>query len=246
MRDQVVVVTGASSGIGAATALAFAQAGAKVVGLGRDQGRLQKMAEKLDLVLTVDVTQPESVEIAAAAVLDRYGHIDVLINNAGVGLFVEEAATEEEALRELMEVNFFGMRRVTRAFSASLLENKGVLVQVASVAGLRGYARHTAYCASKHALIGWSEALRAEWGPKGAAVVIVCPPAIDTPFFDNAGYASFREDHRHLRLLPPEDVAAAILDGVQHRRHRVIIGLRAKLLYTLFCLAPGVIDRVRG
>ncbi len=246
MRDQVVVVTGASSGIGAATALAFAQAGAKVVGLGRDQARLQKMAEKLDLVLTMDVTRPESIEIAAAAVLDRYGHIDVLVNNAGVGLFVEEAETEEEALRDLMEVNFFGMRRVTRAFSASLLENKGVLVQVASVAGLRGYARHTAYCASKHALIGWSEALRAEWGPKGASVVIVCPPAIDTPFFDHAGYTDFRKDHPRLHLLSPERVAAEILDGVRHRRHRVIIGLRAKVLYTLFCVAPGMLERVRG
>ena len=246
MRDRVVVVTGAGSGIGAATALAFAKAGAKVVGLGRDQARLQKIADKLDLVLTMDVTRPESVEIAAAAILDRYGRVDVLINNAGVGLFVDEENTSEEALRELMEVNFFGMRRVTRAFSASLLENKGVLVQVASVAGLRGYARHTAYCASKHALIGWSEALRVEWGPKGASVVIVCPPAIDTPFFDNAGYADFRKDHRGLRLLPPETVATAILDAVEHRRHRVIIGLRAKLLYALFCVAPGVIERVRG
>ena len=244
-QNKVVVVTGATSGIGRATALAFAAAGARVVGAGRDQARLGELAEHLDCCLSLDLCRPESREIFVAAVLDRYGGVDVLVNNAGIGMFAGLEHTSEAELRRLMEVDFFGTVALAQAFAGSLKARKGVLVQVASVAGLRGYPRHTAYCAAKHALIGWSAALREEWVGSGASVVVVCPPAVDTPFFVNAGYLNFEQDHPGLRRMSAEEVAEALVEATAARRRLVVVGTRAKLLYGLSLVAPGLLERIR-
>jgi NAD(P)-dependent dehydrogenase (short-subunit alcohol dehydrogenase family) len=244
-QDKIVIVTGATSGIGKATALSFAAAGAKVVGCGRNQKRLNELEGKIDLALSLDVTRPESVAVAEAAVMDRYGKVDVLVNNAGIGLFKSLEETSEEQLQQVMAVNFFGAVRVAKAFAPLLLASKGVLVQLSSVAGKRGYAKHTAYCASKHALNGWSEALRADWKGTGASVVVVCPPAIATPFFENAGYMTFDADHKGLKLMTAEEVAAGILEATRLRKREVILSARARVLYGLSVVAPGLLEQVQ-
>jgi uncharacterized protein len=245
LDGKITLISGATSGIGAATARALARAGARVIACGRDQARLAQIAPHVDLALTLDVTDPESIRIAAAAVLDRYGGLDVLINNAGIGCFAPVADTTEARLQEVMEVNFHGAVRLFQAFRQSLLDRKGALVQIASVAGLRGYPNHTAYCASKHALIGWSEALRMEWRGTGVAVHVICPPAIDTPFFVNAGYHTFAADHPGLALMSAEQVAEEVVEAIQSGDRRRVISPRAKLLYALSLIAPGVLERLR-
>lgn len=244
--NKVVVVTGATSGIGRETAVRFAAAGARVVATGRSQERLAEVAGVVDLALTLDVTDDTSVAIATAAVLDRYGGVDVVVNNAGIGLFSAWEDTDIAAIARVMDVNFYGAVRVARAFLPSLIARKGVLLQVASVAGRRGYARHTAYCASKHALIGWSESVRHDLAGTGASVVVVCPPAVRTPFFENAGYHTFDEDHPNLVTMTPGAVADGVLDAAHRRPDRVILSPRARALDALNFVSPRLLRVVQG
>ncbi|MCP4809478.1 MAG: SDR family NAD(P)-dependent oxidoreductase [Proteobacteria bacterium] len=241
--DQVVVISGATSGIGLSLARAFTREGAKVVALGRNQDRLAQVGREVDLAMTCDVTSDKQVEVAIDAAVARYGRIDVLVNNAGVGLFEDVLDTSMGQLEQVMAVNLVGMARLTQAALPSLIESRGRVVQIASVAGQRGYARHTAYCASKHAMIGWSEALRCDVA--GAVdVVVVCPPAVDTTFFENAGYTTFEEDHPGLQLWTADQVAEETLDATHRREARRILGLRAKALYAA-SLVPGPLDALR-
>ena len=242
-NDQVVVISGASSGIGHALARAFAAEGALVVGLGRDQARLAELGQYVDLALTCDVTKPRSVQVAAQAVRARYGRVDVLVNNAGLGLFEAVEQTSEEQLLQLLQVNVVGMQRLTRALLPELRQARGRLVQMASIAGTRGMPKHAAYCASKHALIGWSDSFRAE--ETELSVTIICPPGVDTPFFDNAGHPSFREDNPDIPLLSAEEVASETLEACLRGERRRILGHRARALHAANQLAPGALEALR-
>jgi short-subunit dehydrogenase len=248
--DQTILITGATSGIGRALARALTQEGATVIGTGRDQARLMELDGDVDLALTMDVTDPSSVEIAAATVHDRCGRIDVLINNAGVGLFSSVMETSEEELSRILEVNVVGVSRVTRAFLPAMLEGsradrRGAIVNIASVAGRRGYPKHTAYCASKHALIGWSRSLRKDMRGTNVDVVVICPPAVQTPFFENAGYMTFDEDHPGLKLMTADEVAAGTLDALASRTFETVLGTKAQALDLLDRFAPSAVDRLQ-
>ncbi len=153
--------------------------------------------------------------------------------------------TTEEDLERVMAVNFFGAVRVAKALLPRLRESRGVLVQVASVAGRRGYQRHTAYCAAKHALVGWSEGLRQDLRGSGVSVVVVCPPAVSTPFFENAGYTTFAEDHPDLTPMSAEEAAAGIVSAAAARRRMAILSPRARVLDAVNFLAPALLDEVR-
>jgi len=241
--DQVVLVTGATSGIGQALARAFSAEGARVVGAGRDQGRLMALAAEVDLALTLDLVDPRSVQAAATAVQDRYGHLDVLVNNAGVGLFLDWQTTTVADMQRLMDTNLYGAVRLTQALLPGMVaRGRGCVVNIASVAGERGYPKHSAYCASKHALIGWSRALRKDLRGSGVDVCVVCPPAVDTPFFENAGFLDYRAQHPGLDLMSAQDVARGTLDAVARRRQQVILSPRARALWLLDKLAPPLID----
>jgi short-subunit dehydrogenase len=247
---QTILVTGATSGIGRALARALTLEGATVIGTGRDQVRLMELDGEVDLALTMDVTDATSVEIAAATVLDRHGPIDVLINNAGVGLFAPVMDTPEDALSRILEVNLVGVSRVTRAFLPTMLEasstkKRGAIVNIASVAGRRGYPKHTAYCASKHALIGWSRALRKDLRGSTVDVIVVCPPAVQTPFFENAGYMTFDEDHPGLKLMTAAEVATGTLEALRLRPFETVLGTKAQALDLLDRFAPSAVDRLQ-
>ncbi len=241
--SDVVLITGATSGIGWETSLAFAAAGAQVIGTGRDQTRLMALAPRVAQTLTLDVTDADAVEIAAQAALDARGRVDVLVNNAGIGLFKDWAETTPADVRRVMEVNLLGAMAVTAALLPQMIERgSGVIVNVASVAGHRGYPKHTAYCASKHALIGYSRALRKDLDGTGVNVVVISPPAVSTPFFQNAGYLTFDDDHPGLVPMTPQEAARHIVEATRRRERQRVLGRRARILHTLDQVAPGLVD----
>jgi short-subunit dehydrogenase len=246
-RDKIVVITGATSGIGRAAARAFSAAGARVLGTGRHQGRLAELAREVDLALTVDVTEARDVDLLRTIALDRYGRVDVLVNNAGVGLFEDWESSSVEQLQRLLEVNLIGAQRVAQALVPGMVERgEGHLVQVASIAGKRGFERQSAYCASKHALIGWSEAVRQELRGSGVKVHVICPPAVDTPFFATAGWPGIAEEHRRWRPISPEAVAASMLDAIRKDQRQVILTPRARALHMAAAHLPEALDKARA
>jgi short-subunit dehydrogenase len=246
LRGKVALVTGATSGIGLETARALTSHGAIVVGTGRDQERLATLASEIELALTMDVTDPRSVEIALAAIEDRHGRIDILVNNAGIGCFLDWKESSAEDLERILSVNLVGAVRVASQVLPSMVERgSGVVINVASVAGVRGYASHSAYCASKFGLVGWSRAIRKDLRGTGVSVCIVCPPAVDTPFFATAGRPEFREENKKNGMVSPVEVARHIVQSITAEQAEVVISGRARLLYALDRLAPSFVDRLQ-
>ncbi|WP_054940106.1 SDR family oxidoreductase [Paenibacillus ihuae] len=187
--DQIALITGTSSGFGLLTALTLAEKGYHVIATMRDLGRkdeLIRQAEEADVLnrihlMTLDVTDSESIESAVSAIIDRFGRIDVLVNNAGfaVGGFVEEVSMEE--WRHQMDTNFFGLVEVTKAVIPVMRQQRGgCIINVSSVSGLIGFPGYAPYAASKYAVEGFSESLRQELLPFGIRVILVEPGSFRT------------------------------------------------------------------
>ena len=250
---KVVVVTGAAGGLGRALARAFAAAGARVAALDRDAAGAETMAAELRgegrqaLGLACDVTDAAACERAMAAVIESWGRIDVLINNAGISHRSAYRRTDPAVTRRVMEVNFFGSVHCTHAALNALLESRGLIVVISSVAGFAPLVARTGYAAAKHALHGFFESLRAELAADGVRVLIVCPSFIATGIDRNAlggDGAPVRHDQQIVGVRArAEDVAADILRAARSGRHLLLPGRMAKLAWWLSRFAPGYYAR---
>lgn len=231
---RVVWITGASSGIGEALAVAWAATGAQVVLSARRADELARVAGRCAggppaFVLPLDLTRPQEFAPAAAAVQTRFGRLDVLVHNGGIGERALATETLPAVERAVMEVNYFGAVGLTKAALPLLLARPGgSLVVVSSVMGYLGTPGRAAYSASKHALHGWFDSLRTEVEPRGLHVGLVCPGFVRTNLSrhalraDGAPHASL--DRSQARGLPPERVAAVVLRAVARRRDEVFVG----------------------
>ncbi|MBF6600228.1 MAG: SDR family oxidoreductase [Dehalococcoidia bacterium] len=191
LAGSTVIVTGASAGIGRETALAFARRGANVVLAARREERLQALADRLRrigveaLVVPTDVARPQEIERLVQAALDRFGRIDVLVNNAGFGFSGTIEETTEADMRELWDVNYMGAFLATKAVLPTMRsQRRGHIVNVSSVVGKLAFPFHGAYSATKFALIGMTEALRGELEGSGVTATVVLPASTRTEFFD--------------------------------------------------------------
>ena len=208
----VAVVTGAAQGIGQRIADVLREAGYDLALIDLQSTRFAGA-----LCLTGDVSSEPDVSDAARAVLDAYGRVDVLVNNAGIACISPAEQTQPQLWRRVLEVNLTGPFLLCQAFgSAMLAQRSGSIVNIASVAGLSGVADRAAYNASKHGLVGLTRTLAVEWGGRGVRVNAVCPGWVKTPMDDaSQGEGAYGDaditDHVPMgRFATPEDVAQAV------------------------------------
>jgi len=235
LAGKVVWITGASSGIGEAVALAAARAGARLVLSSRRADELARVAAACrgcpepPLVLPLDLTRPQEFAPAAARVQTRFGRIDVLVNNGGVSQRALVQDTLPAVERAILEVNYFGAIGLTKAVLPVLLaQHSGTIVAVSSVMGYVGTPLRAAYAASKHAVHGWFDSLREEVRPAGVRVLIVCPGYVRTKISENAvtatGGRHARLDRGQARGMAPEACAAALLRAVARGEDEILVG----------------------
>jgi short-subunit dehydrogenase len=248
----VALVTGASSGIGRATALALARSGCDVVLAARREARLQEVARGVEalgrrsLPVRCDVTSAADVEALVARVRERFGRLELLVNNAGVGLYGSLEATRPEQLRQVFEVNVFGLLAVTRAALPLLRQRRGSqVVNVSSTLGHRALPLLGAYGASKAAVNALSEALHDELAPDGVDVLLVSPGITATEFQDARLLAEgFGPEELPFAGMSAEAVAEAIVEACRTRRRRTVLTRQGQVMVHVNRLAPGLFDRL--
>jgi len=217
LEGHVALITGSGGGIGQATAMAFAERGASIVGVGRHSdvsGQMQAVVEASGgryVHVVGDVRDEQTADVATAVAIERFGHIDTLVNNAGVGMYADFVDSTTKGYDEIMDINMKGTFLFSRAVVPHMMARKsGLLVQIASQAGIQGFPREAIYCASKHAQVGFSRALRRELQPHGIKVGVICPAAVRTKFALGRGRDEgllSQADH----FLRAEDVAATVV-----------------------------------
>ncbi|HSK99506.1 MAG TPA: SDR family oxidoreductase [Rubrobacteraceae bacterium] len=252
-RDSVVVITGASSGIGRATALAFAEKGASVVLAARRAEALQEVATECRtlggraLVAPTDVTDEEDVEELARRAVENFGRIDVWVNNAAVTLFGRFEETPSEVYRRVFETNLFGYIHGARGgFPYFREQGSGVLINVSSVVAGAGQPYTSAYVASKFAIRGLSECLRQELILDGARDIHVCnvmPASMDTLLFQHAANYTGRAPKALNPVYSAEKVAGAIVRCARRPKREVVVGSAGRMLAAQHTLSPGLYER---
>jgi NAD(P)-dependent dehydrogenase (short-subunit alcohol dehydrogenase family) len=251
-QGKVVVVTGASSGIGRATAVAFAAVGASVALVARRREVLEEVHREIAesggeaLVVPADVTKRKRLRETMKTVRRHYGRIDIVVNNAGVLIPSPVAEIREADLRAMLQVNLFGTLYVMQeALRIMRKQGHGTIVNVASLAGRRGVTPLGGYCATKFALIGLTEALRTELECDDIHVALVLPGVIDTPMAqDAAGDPEIREIWPTVFSMPVSWVVWAVFAAVRFRLVEISVPPGGATLEKIAALAPGATDSV--
>jgi len=251
-RSEVVVITGASAGIGRATAITFAKRGAQIGLLARGQAGLEGARQDVEaaggraLVLPTDVADPDQVEAAAQRIEHMFGPIDIWINNAMVSVFSPVKEMTPEEFKRVTEVTYLGYVYGTLAALGRMLpRDQGVIIQVGSALAYRGIPLQAAYCAAKHAIQGFHDSLRSELlhDRSKVRVTMVQLPALNTPQF---GWVKSRLPHKAQPVPPifqPELAAAAIVYAAEHNRREIYVGWPTVKTIVGDKLASGVLDR---
>lgn len=249
MDGKVVVVTGASMGIGEAIAKVFADQGASVVLLSRDASRAEAARQRMGhtertLALACDVRHREEIDRALGLTLHHFGQVDIWVNNAGVGIRDAVADMEMSACRELFETNFFGMVQGMQAVMPSMREaGGGTIINISSVAGHIPTLYGAPYSASKFAMNALGKAARLELKRDNIHVLTVCPGYVRTDFDQNViGSRRGNTRPKSVRGITAERVARAVYDGYRKRKREVIVPWIMHPVVKLYQLLPGVVE----
>ncbi len=248
LKDKVVLVTGASSGIGQALALELGRAGAKLGIIARRADRLEALAAELAdstdvVVLPCDVSDDDACKAAVDRLAAELGAIDLVINNAGVAMNTLFADTDVDVFRRLMDVNYFGSLYIARHALPHLERSAGGVVFVSSVVGRRGFPTRSGYSASKFAVQALFESLRVEWAPRGVYVGLVAPGYTDTEIRRSALGAEEAPAKTVGQVMSSEAAARAIIRAAALRKREVTLTGTGRAMVWLNKLLPSLADR---
>ena len=252
LRGKTALVTGAASGIGRAIALRLAAEGVDLFLVDINEIGLRNVADEARqagveaIGRRCDVAEPREISAAVAEILSRWGGVDLLVNNAGITYYGRTEQMSAEHWDQLIRVNLLSHLQFTRELLPSLLARpEAHVLNVCSMFGLVGMPKLAAYSTTKFAMVGFSDALRAEYGREGLGVTALCPGFVDTNLFTSAPLAAGAKAHK----LPPaifcttaDQVAQAAINAIRRDHRLVIISPWAKLLVTTKRLVPGLID----
>jgi len=254
LQGKVVIVTGASSGIGLACARALAKQGAKVVIAARSVDKLAQIEEELKnqgteiLSVAVDVTSEEDCRILVEKTVGRFGGIDVLINNAGISMRAMFVDLDLNVLKRLMDVNFWGAVYCTKYALPYILKNRGSVVGVSSIAGFKGLPARTGYSASKFALYGFLDTLRVEYLRQGLHVMVIAPGFTSSNIRRTAlsadGSCQGESPREEGKMMSAEKVADHLIKGILHKKRTVILTAEGKAVMFLKSFFPALLDRL--
>jgi dehydrogenase/reductase SDR family member 7B len=252
--NKVVVITGATSGIGEACAAVFGAAGAQLVITGRNAQKLEATAAKLQamnltvLPLLADAGSEADNKRMAEEALARFGRIDILINNAGISMRALFQDLDLEVFRKVMDTNFWGTVYATKFCLPAILESKGSIIGISSINGYRGTPARTAYTASKYAMNGFFESLRTEVMKKGVHVLVVAPGFTSSNIRNTAltadGSSQGESPRDESKMMTSEEVATRILEATTRRKRDLVLTTQGKLAVFLNKWIPGILDGI--
>ena len=250
--DKIVVITGGSDGIGKALVAQFLALGAKVATCGRNENKLSLLATEFPssnlFTAQVDVSKQDQSEAFIKQVVDNWGRIDVLINNAGISMRALVSEVSVQTLQNVMDINFWGTVYCTKAALPSIQQNKGVIVGVSSIAGYRGLPGRSGYSASKFALNGWLEALKTELYASGTHVMWVCPgfttSNIRNAALDKNANAQGESPMDEGSMMSSEECATHIIHAIEKRKRSLVLTFTGKRTVFMNKFFPAWADKL--
>ena len=254
MKGKVIIITGASSGIGKACAEAFGREGGNIVITGRNEEALLAAADELRLKgiqvlpLVADVSLEKDNERVVEETIEKFGKIDVLINNAGISMRALFEELDLSVIRKVMDINFYGTVYATKAALPHILKSKGSIVGMSSIAGYRGLPGRTGYSASKFAMHGFMESLRTELLKKDVHILLACPgftaSNIRNAALSKDGHAQGESPREEDKMMSAEEVAQHILSAVRKRKRDVVLTTQGKMTVFLNKFFPAFMDKM--
>ena len=254
MRNKVVIITGASSGIGKALAFAFGRQGSKIVITGRDGSKLENTKTELTLegIDTLSIVADVSIELDNKKVVDEtiahFGKIDVLINNAGITMRALFNDVETDVIKKVMDINFYGMVYATKYALPEIIKSQGSVIGISSIAGYRGLPGRTGYSASKFALQGFLESLRTELLKQNVHVLVACPGFTTSNIRNTAlsadGQIQGESPRDEAKMMTAETVADYIYKATVNRKRDLVLTAQGKLTVLLNRFFPAFMDKM--
>ena len=255
LGGKTVIVTGASEGIGRSLSLALADRGARLALAARNEARLAEVADACrDLgaqahAVVTDVAEADQCRRLVDETVSRFGGLDILVNNAGITMWARADSVDDlSVFRRLMDVNYLGCVYTTLAALEHLKRSRGLIVPVASVAGLTGVPERTGYAASKHAVFGFFDSLRIELADSGVDVTMIAPDFVLSEIHRRAmnghGQALGTSPMQESKIMTAEQCAALICRAMEKRQRLLITSLRGRLGRWVRLIAPRLIDRI--